>query len=306
MALIGDADRGVTLAELRRGRPAAAAGGSHAILVGLVGAGIQASLSPRMHEREGALLGLHYRYRLFDLDVLKVGVDALEELLDGAERLGFAGLNITHPCKQAVIPLLDALSDDARAVGAVNTVVFRDGRRCGYNTDRWGFAESFRREMADASRRHVVLLGAGGAGAAVGYALLECGVERLAIVDVDAVRAGALAANLKTRFGTGRAAAASIAAVAGADGVVNATPVGMANHRGTPLAAAMLRRDLWVADIIYFPAETELLRAARALGCRTMGGAGMAVMQAVEAFRLFTGLAPDIERMRRHFRGEPE
>jgi shikimate dehydrogenase len=89
--------------------------------------------------------------------------------------------------------------------------------------------------------------------------------------------------------------------VATADGIVNATPIGMANYPGTPVPAKLLRSGLWVADIVYFPLETELLRDARARGCRTMSGGGMAVFQAADAFRLFTGQEPDCERMLKHF-----
>jgi shikimate dehydrogenase len=274
------------------------------VLVGLVGAGIQASRTPALHEREGAEQGLRYIYKLIDLETLGLDASALPEILAAAKRFGFAGLNITHPCKQAVIPLLDELSPDAEALGAVNTVVLRDGRRVGHNTDWWGFAESFRRELSDVQRDRVVHLGAGGAGAAVAHALLTLGAGELAIVDTDEARAQNLVEALRRRFGAARAIAHPnlSKAVAAADGIVNATPVGMAKYPGTPIPIEMLRPDLWVAEIVYFPLETELLRQARSRGCRTMSGGGMAVFQAVEAFRLFTGCEPDAERMLRHFR----
>lgn len=274
-----------------------------AILVGLIGEGIQASRAPALHEREGAEEGLRYIYRLIDLQVLNLGVEALPDLLSAAERMGFDGLNITHPCKQAVVPLLHDLSEDARALNAVNTVVLRDGRRIGHNTDWWGFAESMRRGLPDAKRDHVVQLGAGGAGSAVAHAALTLGVGRLTIVDTDRARADQVAANLSQRFGAGRAVAGVdlAAIVAEADGLINTTPVGMAKYPGLPLPAELLRPELWVAEIVYFPLETELLKRARALGCRTLDGGGMAVFQAVEAFRLITGITPDAERMLRHF-----
>ncbi len=274
-----------------------------AFLAGLIGAGIQASRTPALHEREGAEQGLRLIYRLIDLDTLGVGAEALPELLTAAERMGFAGLNITYPCKQAVIPLLHELSPDARALGAVNTVVLRDGRRIGHNTDCSGFAEGFRRGLPGVARARVVQLGAGGAGAAVAHALLAEGIGLLSLVDLDAARVAALAADLNARFGAGRAEACADlpAAVAAADGLVNCTPVGMAKLPGMPLPAALLRPALWVAEIVYFPLETELLRAARALGCRTLDGGGMAVFQAVGAFRHITGVSPDAERMLRHF-----
>lgn len=273
------------------------------ILVGLIGAGIQASRTPAMHEREGAEQGLRYTYRLIDLEKLNVGADALPELIADAERQGFAGLNITYPCKQSVIPLLTGLSEDARALGAVNTVVLRNGGRFGHNTDWWGFAESFRRGMAGAKLDRVVQLGAGGAGAAVAHAALTLGIGRLTIFDTEPGRAQQVAANLASRFGEGRAVAGTDlpAAMAQADGLIHATPTGMVKHPGLPLPASLLRPQLWVAEIVYFPLETELLRTAGKLGCRTLNGGGMAVFQAVEAFRLFTGITPDAERMSRHF-----
>lgn len=273
------------------------------VLVGLIGAGIQASRTPAMHEVEGTAQGLRYLYKLIDIERLGLGVEALPELLTAAERMGFAGLNITHPCKQTVIPLLDDLSDDARALGAVNTVVVRDGRRIGHNTDWWGFAEGFRRGLPGAALRRVVQFGAGGAGAAVAHAALTLGVADLVLVDVEPSRAQTVAEGLRARFGANRVRVTTDVAdaIAGADGVINATPIGMAKYPGTPLPAVLLRPEMWVAEIVYFPLETELLRVARARGCRTLDGGRMAVFQAVEAFRLFTGIAPDAERMLRHF-----
>lgn len=275
-----------------------------AVLAGLIGRGIGASLTPALHEREGAAQGLRLVYRRLDLDALALPDAALAELLTAAERLGFAGLNITYPCKQAVLPLLHALSGQARALGAVNTVVLEGGKRIGHNTDCSGFAEGFRRGLPGAPRDRVVQLGAGGAGAAVAEALLAEGVGRLAIADAEPARAAALAAALEARHGAGRAAACHdlAAEVAAAGGLVNCTPVGMAKLPGTPLPEALLHAGLWVADIVYFPIETALLRAARARGCRTLDGGGMAVFQAVGAFRLFTGREPDAARMEAHFR----
>lgn len=278
-------------------------GNRPAFLLGLIGAGIQGSLTPAMHEREAAAQGLREIYRIIDLDRLALGVEALPELLTGAERLGFDGLNITFPCKQAIIPLLHELSEDARALGAVNTVVLRDGRRTGHNTDCSGFSESFRRGLLDAPRARVVQLGAGGAGAAVAHAALILGTQQLSIFDTDTTRAERLALDLNARFGEERVRAGANlpAAMAAADGLINATPVGMAKLPGLPLPGSLLRPNLWVADIVYFPLETALLRAARELGCRTLHGGGMAVFQAAAAFRLFTGIEPNAERMLHHF-----
>lgn len=273
------------------------------VLAGLIGAGIQASLTPAMHEREGDAQGLRYLYRLIDLDALGLSADALPELLQAAQRTGFTGLNITFPCKQSIIPLLDDLSPEARGIGAVNTVVLADGRAVGHNTDCLGFAEGFRRGLPDVAKRLVVQLGAGGAGSAVAHALLAEGVDQLFIFDVEAERAQVLVDNLTRHFGPGRAAVGTdqAAAVAAADGLVNTSPVGMAKLPGLPLPAELLHPGLWVAEIIYFPLETELLRHARALGCRTLDGGTMAVFQAVKAFELFSGRTANAERMQAHF-----
>lgn len=263
------------------------------ILTGLIGSGIGPSLSPSLHEVEAAHHGLRCVYRL-----IEVGEDDVGRLLMMARRLGFDGLNITHPCKQSVIPHLDELSADALALGAVNTVVFREGRAIGHNTDWRGFAESFARGLPDAAVERVVLLGAGGAGAAVAQALLTMGVGHIVVVDADHDRARTLAGRL-----SGKASAAAMpAALEGADGLVHATPTGMAGHPGLPLPASLLHPGLWVADIVYRPLETELLERARSLGCRTLDGGGMVVFQAAHAFRLFTGREPDTERMLTHLK----
>ena len=268
------------------------------VLVGLIGDGIQLSLTPAMHERAGTLNGLNYTYRLFDTEMLKPA-EELAAMLDKAEQLGFAGLNITHPYKQAVIGHLDELSADASAIGAVNTVLFRDGKRIGHNTDWFGFAEAFRRDLSDSRCHSVVQLGAGGAGSAVGHALLTLGVENLSISDMAPQKAAQLAQALARRFPQARVTPLSTPdeAMRSADGLVNATPIGMAKYAGVPLPTALLRPDMWVVDIIYFPQETELLRQARALGCRVQNGGGMAVFQAAEAFRLFSGCVADPQRM---------
>ena len=269
------------------------------VLVGLIGQDIQGSRSPEMHMREGEAQGLRYVYRLHDLTQLGLGIEALPKLLDAAQAMSYDGLNITHPCKQAVIPYLDELSDDARALGAVNTVVLRDGKRVGHNTDWSGWAEPFRRKMSDVALDRVVQIGTGGAGAAVAHAALAVGVQELSLFDIDPSRAESVAANLAAHFGAGRARAVTdlAPAVEAADGIINATPIGMEAHPGMPLPAKLLRPDLWVSEVIYFPLETELLKRARALGARTIDGGGMAVFQAVAAFRLFTDIEPDSERM---------
>jgi shikimate dehydrogenase len=274
------------------------------LLAGLVGAGIQRSLTPAMQEAEGQAHGLRLHYQLIDLDRTGIGADALPALVQAARWMGFAGLNVTYPCKQAVIPLLDELSDEARTMGAVNTVVFRDGCATGHNTDGSGWRWGFERTLPGADLSCVVLLGAGGAGSAIAHALMRMQAGALRIVDADPARAEALAAELNRLYPGPRAAggAAVATALQGASGLVHATPTGMDKLPGLPLDASLLHPGLWVAEIVYFPFETALLKAARALGCRTVDGGTMAVGQALGAFRLFTGCEADPERVGAHFR----
>jgi shikimate dehydrogenase len=270
---------------------------------GLIGAGIQASLTPAMHMREGEAQGFSYDYELIDLSQIGATPADLPRLLDEAEARGLAGLNITHPCKQSVIAHLDELSPQARDLGAVNTVVFRNGKRSGHNTDWWGFAESFRRGLPQADLSSALQLGAGGAGAATAYALLSLGLEKLLVFDQEKERAVALADTMTALFPKAVVDAADDLAHAmqAVAGLVHATPTGMTKYPGLPLPADLLDRRHWIAEVVYFPLETELLRAAQRVGCRTLDGGGMAVFQAVDAFRLFTGREPDADRMLAHF-----
>ncbi|MFZ4406537.1 MAG: shikimate dehydrogenase [Paracraurococcus sp.] len=273
------------------------------LLLGLIGTSIQLSRTPAMHVREAAAQGVGCIYRLIDLTQLGLGAEALPELLTAAERMGFDGLNITHPCKQAVVPLLSELSPEAAALGAVNTVVLRGGKRIGHNTDCSGFAEGFRRQLPDVPLGCAVQLGAGGAGTAVAEAAMRLGIGTLTLFDMDRARAEGVASALCARHGAGRAVAGTdlTAAMAAADGLIHATPTGTAAHPGLPLDPALLEGRHWVSEIVYFPMETELLRTARAKGCRTAHGGGMAVFQAVHAFGHFSGLVPDADRMLAHF-----
>lgn len=278
---------------------------AESFLVGLVGDGVMPSLTPYMHEREGDVQGLRYLYRPIDLMELGLPGQAVGELLAGARSLGFNGLNITHPCKQLVLDYLDEISPDARRLGAVNTVVIRDGRFFGHNTDFSGFAAALAAGLPGATLDRVVQLGAGGAGSAVAYALLTAGVRELDLVDTDVARGAARAAELAGFF-PGRTVTARTTAelpqlMPLADGLVHCTPVGMAAHPGVPLDMSLVESRHWVADIVYRPIETELVRAARAKGCEVLDGGRMAVGQAADAFRIFTGREPDADRMRSHF-----
>jgi shikimate dehydrogenase len=274
-------------------------------LVGLVGDGVMPSLTPPMHEREGDVQGLRYLYRPIDLLELGLTGESVGELLHSARNMGFNGLNITHPCKQLVLQHLDEVSPDARRLGAVNTVVIEDGRFIGHNTDFSGFAAALASGLPAAKLERVVQLGAGGAGSAVAYALLTAGVRHLDLVDMDAARGTARAAELAGFFPDSTVTARTTAELPQlmplADGLVHCTPVGMAAHPGVPLDLDLLESRHWVADIVYRPIDTELVRGARAKGCEVLDGGRMAVGQAADAFRIFTGLEADPDRMRSHF-----
>jgi shikimate dehydrogenase len=272
------------------------------LLLGLVGAGIQRSMSPALHEEEGRHHDLRVHYQLIDIDA--AGAEVLPQLMRALRWIGFDGLNVTYPCKQAVIPLLDELSEEARAIGAVNTVVREGERLVGHNTDGSGWSWGFRRALPGADLSRVVLLGAGGAGSACADAVLRLGAGALAIVDREAARAQQLAQRLNSQFQGGRArAVAQIAeAMKDASGLIHATPTGMAKTPGMPLPESTLRPGLWVSEIVYVPLDTALLEAARRAGCRVADGGHMNVGQALRGFKLFTGLDPDAERMEAHFR----
>jgi shikimate dehydrogenase len=256
-----------------------------------------------MHVREAAAHGLTAEYRLFDLDVLGLSAADLPHLLQQAQAEGFRGLNITHPCKQAVLAHVDEVSEHAGALGAVNTVVFSGGRRVGHNTDWWAFGESVRRGLPGASLERIALFGAGGAGAATAYAVLSMGAGEVRVVDPDDQRSASLASSMRAVFGTVRARVCPDAASAlhEATGVIHATPTGMASYPGLPFPASLLGTDQWLAEVVYFPLETQLLHEARARGLQAIDGSGMAVYQAVQAFELFTGRPADAGRMRATF-----
>ena len=272
------------------------------LLLGLIGAGIQRSLSPALHEEEGAQHGLRVHYQIIDIE--GAGAEALPSLISAARLISFAGLNVTYPCKQSVIALLDGVSEEAKAIGAVNTVV-RDGDRLiGHNTDGSGWSWGFRRALPRADLRRVVLLGAGGAGSACADAVLRLGANEIVIIDRDRARADDLASRLKRIFPdrTLQVEREIQTALRNASGLIHATPTGMAGAPGMALPAELLRPPLWVSEVVYVPLETELLRAARRAGCEVMDGGHMTVGQAIGAFKLFTGLDADPGRMDAHFR----
>ena len=274
------------------------------ILVGLIGRNIQGSLSPTLFADAFAAAGIDGFYHLMDAD--RLPNRRLAELLDAIKTAGFAGANITYPFKQDVLPLLDVIDPEAAEVGAINTVaIAHDGRSTGFNFDRHGWRDSFAESLgADSARgKTVVLIGAGGAGRAVAFALIDLGVGTLVLHDLDLARAKALAADVAKHYGAARCHLSGDVErdVAAADGIVNATQTGMTGFPGNPVPVAAIRPTHWAADVIYTPAETEFLKAAAAKGARTLNGSGMVVHQAAAAFRCLTGETADIAHLYRAF-----
>lgn len=264
------------------------------LLTGLLGAPIAHSASPAMHERAAEALGVRGHYHL--IEVAGAGRDELRDILDGIRHLGFAGINVTFPYKEAVVDLLDDLSPGARAIGAVNTVVARDGRLTGHNTDTTGFARAAKDLVARSDRGPVAVIGTGGVGKAIAFALSDLNVLEIRVFDTDIAKADQLVAQLKGKRAIRRAATVEDA-LTGAAGLVNGTPIGMLPNRGTPVPDALLHAGLWVADAVYSPLWTPLLNAAKAKGAQVMTGRDLAIYQAADAFELFAGMAPSTTEM---------
>jgi shikimate dehydrogenase len=274
------------------------------MLIGLIGANIQGSMSPALFADAFAAAGIDGYYHLLDVDRL---VDRkLPQLLAAIKTAGFTGVNVTYPFKQDIIPLLDVVDPEAAQVGAVNTVsIAPDGRTTGYNFDRRGWRNSFLEILGaeSAEGRAVVQVGAGGAGRAVAFALMDLGVADLVIYDLDLARANALKVQLSSQYGASRCRVATSLEddIAGADGIVNATQVGMRGFPGCPVPVGAIKANHWAADVIYTPMQTAFLTAAAAVGARVLNGGGMCVHQAVAAFRCLTGVAPDLSRLHQAF-----
>jgi shikimate dehydrogenase len=274
------------------------------MLLGLIGANIQGSMSPALFADAFAAADIDGYYHLVDADTLPGR--RVPDLLQAMKTLGFAGANVTYPFKQEIIPLLDAVDPEAAQVGAVNTIAIApDGRVTGYNFARRGWRKSFAATFGgdSAKDKTVVQIGAGGAGRAVAYALMDLGVSTLVLHDLDTAKAEALRAEIAAYYSAAhcRLARDLEREIAEADGIVNATQIGMRGFPGNPVPVAAIKPQHWAADVIYTPMQTAFLKAAAAKGARVLNGAGMCVYQAAEAFRLFTGITPDVARLHRAF-----
>jgi len=277
------------------------------MLLGLIGSGISASLTPAMHEREGDEQGLRTQYKIINLTTLGLGAEALPDLLLAAERMGFNGLNITHPCKQAVLPLLDHIDQLASKVGACNTIVrAKNGELHGYNTDVDSVTTPLARRI-DLNGARILVRGAGGAARAAVFGLRKAGAE-VWIANRTPEKAAALAAEAGAHL-AGSGEAGSSAAGMIFDAMVNATPLGMQSSAAgssmhekpstdaTPPGCEPLPAKL-VFDMVYRPLETPLITQARAQGLPVITGEEMFVHQGARQFELWTGEPAPEDEMR--------
>ncbi|WP_257998352.1 shikimate dehydrogenase [Zhihengliuella halotolerans] len=270
------------------------------IRVALIGDGIGPSLTPPMHEREGRRLGLDYVYERVDL--AEAGDVDLAAVLEELEARGFAAANVTHPYKQRVLEHVGESSEAVRRIGSANLVLL-GGRRVAHNTDYTGFRAGLEEFLEGRPRGRVLQVGAGGAGLATAYSLVGMGFDEVVIHDLDPSAAGALVDRFsEAARGVLRSSGGDLDSWLGEiDGVVHVTPVGMAEHPGAAFAPEALAAGAWVAEVVYRPLETELLRRAKAAGHPVLDGGPMAVGQAADSIALITGQMPDRERMLAHF-----
>jgi len=270
---------------------------------GLLGEHIGYSLSPAIHVAEARHHGIELTFELLDTEVL----DATpEEVLDRVAACGYAGVNVTQPYKERLIGMVASLEDAAELAGSINGIVFDPGGWHGFNADAHGFGAELDYGLGDVDFRDVVQFGSGGAGVSTAIALLRRGTHRLTLVDLDAARAQALAERLSTAFPLQDVRACALDRLPrdlrDVTGIVNASTQGSESRPGSPLPPDITApSNFWVADVVYAPAETELLRWGRAHGAATVNGERMLVHQAARTFEALFGVAPDVDRMWRHF-----
>jgi len=275
-------------------------------MTGLFGCPVHHTFSPAMHNASFEALGLDYVYLPFE-----VRPEDLEGAVKSLIPLGIAGVNVTIPHKEKVIPFLDEVSPEAGLIGSVNTIQVKDRRLIGYNTDAYGFKKSLKEVLGVELRsKRVFVMGAGGASRAVCFQAAISGAEEIVIADIEAGRAETLCRAVAGKFPSCRVGTCPVEApaihkvLAGKDLFVNATPIGMKPDDSPVIQAGWLSPDASVFDLIYNPEETRLLREARERGHKTTNGIGMLVYQGAKAFEIFTGRKPPVETMLRVFKGK--
>jgi shikimate dehydrogenase len=278
--------------------------GPDIVRLGLIGDNIARSQAPRLHEFAGRLTGLEVRYdRLTPRDL---GKD-FEAVFKDARTTGYRGLNITYPYKERVVPLVAVPDPEVAALGAVNTVVFDPDGPKGHNTDHSGFIAAYARAFDDRPPGAVCMLGAGGVGKAVAFALLSLGLSDLRLVDPDLPKATALAAALRAASPRLQVAVtADVAEVAaGAAGLVNCTPVGMVGYEGTPVPRRLMPGAGWAFDAVYTPVDTQFLKDAEAEGLAVLSGYELYFYQGLHAYAIFHGREIDEAVLRRALQDPP-
>lgn len=269
------------------------------VRLGLIGVAIRRSLSPRLHELLGERHGLRVRYDLLDAES-DPAFDPLAICRARAAR-GDRGLNVTRPFKQTMRPHVIVEDAGIARIGSINSIRFEPGGWIGTNTDHSGFVLAYRERFGTAAPGEVLLAGAGGVGHAIAFALAALGARRIALWDLDAAAADALARALHTATGVPAEAVPSgalVEAMADADGLINCTPAGMNGAPDSAFPAEALRGRAWAFDSVYTPTWTPLLLAARAAGLDVLTGFELFFHQGLDAFRFFTGkeTAPDSVR----------
>ena len=273
--------------------------------LGLIGDNIRASRSPALHRHCGEMTGLDVSYDLFIPPALGRG---FEDILASMPEEGIAGTNVTLPYKERAVPLVRIADPNVARIGAVNTVRFGPEGPEGFNTDYSGFAAAWRATWGDMGPGRAALIGGGGVGKAIAFALVTLGADQVIIIDIDHGKAEALARAV-TEAGDGRTSGVvgSPSALRGADGVVNGTPLGMHGYPGSPLPEGQFPEGGWAFDAVYTPVETPFRTQALAAGASFLSGWELFFHQGVDAFEIFTGRRPgDLAELRARILAEPD
>ncbi len=258
-------------------------------ITGLFGYPVEHTLSPAMHNAAFRDLGLNYCYVPF-----LVHPDSLANAIQGIKALNLAGVNVTIPHKEKVIPMLDEINQEASFIGAVNTIVNSDGRLIGYNTDGRGFIQSLKEKDISLEGKNVVIVGAGGASRAISYYICQK-AKSLSLFDIDKTKVGILAHDLK-QISSSVSTIDDVSSIDTFNIIINATPLGLKEEDPLPINTEILKKEQVVCDLIY--RKTRLLDESEKKGCVTLNGLGMLLWQGVFAFELWTGKKPDIMVMR--------
>jgi len=267
------------------------------IKLGLIGVGIGKSRAPELHRLAGSLCGIAVTY---DLIEPAAGVPyAFDEALQTCRGQGYRAVNVTYPFKEQAAAAVQAASEQVRRLGAVNTVRFDDPRPRGFNTDYTGFRRAFSSRFPGRSPASVAIVGAGGVGRAIAFALLDLHATEIRLFDQDAHKSIAVATVLREQTSTRVVVCRGLEeATRGAEGLVNATPLGMHQHPGTPIPSGLIDAQAWAFDAIYTPTDTRFLLDCRAAGIEILYGYELFFYQGVDAFEIFTGLSVDEARLR--------